>query len=184
MKIIGITGTLGAGKGTIVDYLVRKHGFLHLSARNFITQEMERRGLEPNRDNMTITANDLRAKNGASYITDQLFEIAGESGKDCIIESIRAVGEIESLRKKGNFILFAVDADIHTRYKRITQRNSSTDHIDFETFKANEIREMTSNNPFKQNLSKCISMADFIFENNGDINELEIQVETVLKNLK
>ena len=29
MITIGITGTLGAGKGTIVDYLVKEKGFVH-----------------------------------------------------------------------------------------------------------------------------------------------------------
>jgi len=43
MIIIGITGTLGAGKGTVVEYLQEK-GFRHYSARGFITKEVEKRG--------------------------------------------------------------------------------------------------------------------------------------------
>ena len=43
MIIIGITGTLGAGKGTIVDYLVKERGFVHYSVRAFITEEIEKR---------------------------------------------------------------------------------------------------------------------------------------------
>ena len=38
MNIIGITGTLGAGKGTIVDYLVQKKGYVHYSVRSFIAE--------------------------------------------------------------------------------------------------------------------------------------------------
>ena len=38
MITIGITGTLGAGKGTIVDYLIEKRGFVHYSVRAFITE--------------------------------------------------------------------------------------------------------------------------------------------------
>ena len=45
MITIGITGTLGAGKGTIVDYLVKNRGFVHYSVRAFITEEIKRRGL-------------------------------------------------------------------------------------------------------------------------------------------
>ena len=46
MNIIGITGTIGAGKGTIVDYLVKEKGYVHYSVRAFIAEEIQRRGLE------------------------------------------------------------------------------------------------------------------------------------------
>ena len=49
MITIGITGTLGAGKGTIVDYLVKNRGFVHYSVRAFITEEIKKRGMEVNR---------------------------------------------------------------------------------------------------------------------------------------
>lgn len=38
MHIIGITGTLGAGKGTIVEYLKDKKGFAHFSVREFLKE--------------------------------------------------------------------------------------------------------------------------------------------------
>ena len=62
MNIIGITGTLGAGKGTIVDYLVKEKGYVHYSVRAFLAEEVKRRGLEVNRDTLTEIGNDLRAK--------------------------------------------------------------------------------------------------------------------------
>ena len=43
MITIGITGTLGAGKGTIVDYLIKNRGFVLYSVRSFITEEINRR---------------------------------------------------------------------------------------------------------------------------------------------
>ena len=65
--IIGITGTLGAGKGTIVGFL-KERGFSHYSVREFLIEEINRRGLEANRDSMILVANDLRANFGGSYI--------------------------------------------------------------------------------------------------------------------
>lgn len=183
MKIIGITGTIGSGKGTIVDYLITEWGFTHLSVREFLLEIIADRGLTPNRDSMVLVANDLRAKHEPSFIVDELYKKAEALGKNCIIESIRTPGEVTSLRDKENFFLFAVDADPKIRFDRITIRNSVTDHIGFEEFLSNEQREMTSTNPNHQNLQKCIEMADFVFDNNGSIVDLHLQIETNMKQI-
>eukprot|EP01052_Picozoa_sp_SAG31_P034368 SAG31_NODE_4007_length_3670_cov_1.628955_7_plen_102_part_00 len=53
MQLIGITGTLGAGKGTVVDYLLRPpHSYTHYSARSLLNEIIAERGLPPGRDSM------------------------------------------------------------------------------------------------------------------------------------
>jgi dephospho-CoA kinase len=180
MIIIGITGTLGSGKGTIVEYLVQQKGFVHFSVRAFIAEEIIRRGLPVNRDSLTMVGNDLRAANSPSYIATQLYERAALNGKNCVIESLRTPGEIGALRAMGGFWLFAVDADIQTRYKRITKRKSETDDVTFETFAANENREMLNIDPNKQNIRKCVETADYVFINDSSIDDLFREVEVAL----
>jgi len=184
MVVIGITGTLGAGKGTIVDFLKEQYGFSHYSVRDFLIEEIIRRNMAVNRDSMTIVANELRANHSPSYITDQLYLKAITENKNCIIESIRTPGEITSLKQKADFYLFAVDADPKVRYERITLRKSDTDSIDYDTFLANEAREMNTSDPNKQNLSKCIEMADFVFNNDGDIESLNNKVKDTLTQIQ
>lgn len=184
MIIIGITGTIGAGKGTIVDYLMRKNGFQHYSVRQYLLDVIQKAGLEPNRDSMTAVGNALRAAHSPSFIIDELYHQALQSGKDSIIESVRTEGEVLSLRQKPHFYLFAVDADPKVRYERVVLRNSETDHIDYETFLSNEQREYTSTDPNRQNLSKCIEMADFLFQNNGNMEMLYEQVDTVMSQIQ
>jgi len=180
MQIIGITGTLGAGKGTIVDYLENQKGYNHYSVRSYLIEEFERRGLENNRDNMVLVANELRAKNSPSFIIEELYKQALAAGKTAVIESIRTPGEVEFLKKQGKFILLAVDADPKVRYERIFIRQSSTDKVDYNTFLANEKREFTSTDPNKQNLKKCIEMADLVLMNDDTVEDLYKQLETRL----
>ena len=176
MVIIGITGTLGAGKGTIVSFLLEEYGFAHYSVRALVTEYIEEEGLAVNRDSMVQVANRLRELHGPAILAEMLFNRALAGGKDCIIESIRTPGEVEALRRKGRFYLFAVDADP-------VIRNSETDRIPYDTFLENEAREMGSTDPHHQNIRACIERADFVFENNHRIEDLHTQVSAVMKEI-
>ena len=184
MIIIGLTGTLGAGKGTVVEYLVSKQGFEHFSVRDYLLEEIRKRGLPENRDTMFTLGNQLRALHTPSFVTDQLFNKAIQSGKNCVIESIRTPGEIDSLRKNKNFFLIAIDADQYLRYQRVQLRNSETDNISFDIFRENEEREMNTTDPNKQNLNKCIAMADAVLLNNSTKEELFLHLEIVLNKIE
>lgn len=184
MLIIGITGTLGAGKGTVVEYLVGEKGFRHFSVRHFLLEIIRERHLPENRNSMFLIANELRAAFGPSYVTDQLYLQAAASDQPCIIESIRTTGEIVSLRQKGDFYLFAVDALPEIRFQRIRLRNSETDDISYQTFLEQEEREMHTSGPGVQNLARCREMADFVLSNNGEKRALFRQVETALARIR
>ncbi len=184
MIIIGITGTLGAGKGTIVEYLTGQMQFRHYSVRGYLIVEIKKRGMEVNRDSMVSVANELRQKHNPAFIIEELYREAVRCNENAIIESIRTPGEIDMLRTQKNFYLLAVDADPEVRYKRITERKSETDHISFETFIENEKREMSSTDPNKQNLSECIRRADFVVNNNGSMEELYRQVAQIFNTIR
>ncbi len=181
MIIVGITGTLGSGKGTVVEYLKQKYGFKHYSARAFISEEIARRGLPDIRDNMRIVANAWRAEHGSSYVAEQLYDRAVKDGGNSVIESLRSVGEIQALRNKPqSFYLLAVDADPKIRYERIVKRNSSTDNISYEKFLDDEAREMADSSPGGMKIAECISMADGKVNNNLDLETLHREIDKII----
>ena len=188
MLILGITGTLGAGKGTVVEYLVRRHGFAHFSAREVIVEEIKKRGLPENRDTMREVANDLRAQFGVAYVLEQLFKKAAASGvAQAVLESVRTLGEIEMLRKiKGahQFYLWGVDADPKARYERNRVRGTTTDDVSFEDFLRQERLESIDTDPAKINLPACLKRADFVLDNNGTKKELYRQVGRELEKVE
>lgn len=176
--IVGITGTLGAGKGTVVDYLKEK-GFTHYSVRDFLVEEINRRGMPIVRDSMVVVANDLRATHDPGYIAQELMGRALERGGKAVIESIRSLGEAQYIKNHGG-VMWAVDADVHKRYGRITGRQSETDQISFDKFVADEKKEWENPDPTKQNLKAVIAMADVVLTNDGTPEELYQQVEVAL----
>ena len=181
--ILGITGTNGAGKGTIVEYLVKEKNFRHFSAGGLITEEIARKNMTVNRDTLIAVANDLRAEFGAGYIAEELLKRAGENQGRTIVESIRTLGEVVKLKEKGG-VLLAVDADQRTRYERIIKRGGDKDKVSFEEFVEQEKREMESTDPNKQNLLACKKAANWVINNDGTIGELEQGMEKILGNIK
>ncbi len=183
--IIGITGTLAAGKSTVANILVEK-GFKHYSVRKFLIEEIKRKGLEINRDNMILIGNELRGRYSPSYIAEQLYSVAKIKGGNSVIESLRNPSEVEALREKGEFYLIAVDADPKVRYERSDIRNEETDgkEISFEEFLSGEQREMESPDPTKQNIKKCVEMADFVIDNEGSTEELIDKIGGILGKIK
>jgi dephospho-CoA kinase len=180
--IIGITGTIGAGKGTVVDYLVEQKGFVHHSAREFILEELRARGLPEDRTAMRDLANALRKEHGPNYIGTVLRARAKEHGKDAIIESIRTVAEAEAMKEEGAYLV-AVDADRALRYERAIARGSSTDKLTFEQFCAEEDREMASTEPWDMNIFAVMKMADATLQNNGTREELHANIDVALAKL-
>ncbi len=178
--IIGITGKAGAGKGVVVDYLVEQKGFKHFSARGFIVEEIQRRGLPVDREHMILIGNDLRAIHSPSYIVESLYQQALEHGGDAVIESLRTLGEVEALKGARDFHLFAINAPVDIRYERIKQRKSETDFVTFEKFKEEDELESFSTDPTKQNVSACIQMADVVFENVHTIEDICHKIDEVI----
>jgi dephospho-CoA kinase len=167
-----------------VDFLTKEKGLAHFSVRAYIAEEIIRRGMVVNRDSMVLVANDLRKSNSPSYIIDRLYEKALSLGQNSVIESIRTLGEVDSLRKKGSFYLIAIDAEPKIRYERIRLRHSETDHISYQTFLQDEQREMNSTDPNAQNIGRCMELADYKLWNNGTMEQLNHQIEEILKEIQ
>lgn len=180
--IIGITGSFGAGKGEVVKYLVSERGFHHFSSSAFITEEIERRGLPVNRDSMTEVANDLRKTNGPSYIVETLYARAKEQGGDVIIESLRAVLEVEKIKELGGVVL-GVDADTKLRYQRAFARGTVKDNVSYEEWIRQEQKESNPDDPTKQDIFGALKKSDVVITNNGTLEELHLQIDDALNTL-
>jgi dephospho-CoA kinase len=182
--IIGITGTDGAGKGTVVDYLVSQHGYTHYSSRDFITEEITRLGLPLDRSQLRLTANDLREQFGNDVIVRKAYEKADAEHQDSVvIESIRALAEVEYLKAQGG-ILLAIDAEPEVRFARVQGRRSETDQVTYEQFLAHEALENNDPNPHGMQKAKVMQAADYTIKNSTNKKDLAREVEKFIASIQ
>ena len=178
--IIGITGTLGAGKGTVVTYLIER-GFAHYSSSGLLVEILEERGEQIDRDSMARTARELRALDPAGVPKKNYARANLKKGVDAIFESLHTPKEALFIKSVGGFIL-AVDADIETRYKRVVIRGSAKDNISYEKFleqtKREELEDETATG---HGIRGTMRLADFTLQNDGSVEELYAQIDEALK---
>lgn len=181
--IIGITGTNGSGKGTVVAYLKKHKHFVHFAVREYLTELLNARGEVVDRSAMRLIANDLRLAHDPAYVIRTLFDRAiAENHINVIIESIRNIGEADFLKSKGA-LLIGVDADQKIRYERVQGRRSVTDRVDFETFVEHEEREMLPCGPHDMDVRGVMAKADYTILNNGTLDMLHKQIESIFTDI-
>ena len=67
---------------------------------DFLRKKCTEANMPLNRDSYIYMANHLRTTYGNGYIAEQVYEQAKASGKNVVIESLMAVGEVEAMRAK------------------------------------------------------------------------------------
>ena len=175
LKLIGLTGTNGAGKGESARFFVDS-GFAFFSLSDIIRRELEVRGLEENRDNLIRTGNELRETSGADVLARRVMALISDHS---VIDSIRNPEEIAALREFPGFLLLALDAPVGVRYERTRKRGRNESSRTLEEFQAKEAEEW-SDRKTRQQLHACIRLADHVIQNDGTLDELRAQLEKFL----
>ncbi len=125
--LIGLTSRNAAGKDEVASFLVQRHGFAYFSLSDVLREVLKKRGLPVTRENLIEAGNKLRLEKGPGALAEIALESLKDK-KDAVVVSIRNVGEIETLRKRGDFILVGVDAPVELRFQRARLRGRTDDH--------------------------------------------------------
>jgi len=180
--IIGVTGTLGSGKGTVSEYLVKEKGFTQFAVSDtFLAGEAVKRGLEPNRQARHDIANEFRAQ-GPMKLMEACYEIALpaiQEGKDVIVDPQHTPDEVRFIREKGGFVI-AVNANVATRYERIKKRGGAKDNVSFEEFKRMDDLEASPTATSNNNLLGALEAADVLVTNDGSLEDFHAQIDAAL----
>lgn len=181
--IVAITALNGAGKGSVAERLVSKHGFDHLSFRQILAEYLKRKQLPETRDNFIMIGNELRNLYGANYIARLIYDRAHEKRNHVVVESVRAPAEIDFFLSKEDVLTVLVNADEGVRFKRVLERGSSTDQVTLEQFREHDILEFGagSKDPSKQSLEYCAQKARYTLENNSTLESFHAQIDEMIK---
>jgi dephospho-CoA kinase len=180
--IIGLTGSFASGKDTVAEYLVDKKGFVHYSLSDIIRDEVRKKKCKVTRNNLISTGIALRTKFGYSVLAERILKKL-KKGKNYVITSIRHTGEIEALRKNGDFRLIFVDAPARIRFNRMSARMRENDPRTFRQFLALEKRESQTKGAGQQ-LGECRKCADLRINNAGSVrSKLYGRVDALVKRM-
>lgn len=190
LSIIGLAGTNGSGKDTVGHILADKHRYLFVSVTDILRDELKRRGLEVNRENLRSLSAEWRRESGQlGVLVDKAVEQYQQAAKKysgVAMASLRNPGEADRVHELGGKMVW-VDADLHVRYERI-QKNAAArgraeeDDKTFEQFLAEEQAEMNqSGDEATLSMSGVRDKCDVFIMNDGtDMKKLQTKIEESL----
>ena len=119
--VIGIAGNIGAGKGTVTEYLKEKYQAKQMRYSKILADILERLYLEYNRDNLDTIAEGLRNMFGEDILSRVLEQDIQEQDVELVVfDGIRKKEELDYFKEKSdNFVFVFVDAPVETIVKRL-----------------------------------------------------------------
>jgi dephospho-CoA kinase len=174
-KLIGLTGTNGAGKGEAAAFFMAR-GYAYASLSDILREELRERGLEVTRDSLIRIGNELRERFGPDVLARRtMAKVAGPT----VIDSIRNTREVATLRAQGDFVLLALDAPIEVRFGRVAARGRNESAATLPEFRIKEDEEKSGGESAQQ-LAACMAAADHLIWNDGTIEDLHRKLEELL----
>ncbi len=177
MQVIGIAGTNGSGKDTVMNWLAEKHGFYFASATDMLGAELDKRGLPRERENKRNLSAEWRREQGLGVIVDKAIEAAKAAGFDkVVVGSIRNPGEVDRIHELSGINIW-IDSDPEIRYARITSnaRGRIEDQKTYEQFLAEEAAEMQHSGD-----ASTLSMGDVKAKSDRHINNNANSIESFI----
>jgi dephospho-CoA kinase len=183
--IIGLTGSLCAGKGTMAKHLIEL-GFHHQVLSDRIRDEIRSRGQEINRTLLQDVGNELRLTFGGAVLAERTLEIIANTSGNIVIDGVRNPNEIDFLRNNLNAKIIGIHAPKEKRLEWYLARakERGEDGKTPEDFERDDNRDFGVGEPENgQQVGKCLEMADIFLWNDGPKSELYKECDLFLKNI-
>ncbi|BDH79381.1 MAG TPA: flagellar hook-basal body complex protein FliE [Methanothermobacter sp.] len=171
MKIIGLAGMPGSGKG-VVSSIAGEMGYHIIRMGDIIREEARKRGEDPGE-----TAVKLRREHGEYIIAEKCIpKIENTKGEKILIEGIRSPYEVEIFKKHyRGFRIISIFSTRRTRFKRLQRRGRKDDTKDYQKFLERDQRELGFG------LGDVIATSDYLIINEGPLHKFKENAKRILK---
>jgi cytidylate kinase len=195
VPIIGLSGTNGSGKDTVGILLSKKHKFLFISVSDLLRDELKKRGLTTERENMRTLSAEWRREFGLAVLVDRAVATFNQTKPGAyaglVMASLRNPYEARRVHELGGTMVW-VDADPKVRYRRVQANKragrAGDDNKGFEQFLADEQIEMNKSaagDDAELDIQAVHEQCDHTLINNfSDIADLEAHITSLLRRLK
>jgi dephospho-CoA kinase len=179
--ILGLTGLIASGKDVSKKYLGKKYGASSHRFSTMLRDILNRLYLPIDRNNLQNLSLDLRTRFGNDALARVIAEdVKNDPAEIVIVEGIRRLADIVTLKDLPNFYLVSVDAAPAIRHERLVKRNENVGDAakTFAQFLTDEKREAELEIP------TVMAQAKYHLGNNGTLEELYRQIDKIIAAIK
>jgi len=176
MKVIGIVGMPGSGKGEF-SVVSAELGIPVVVMGDVIREEVRKEGLPPVDASMGVVARRLREQYGMAAIAHVCIPvIESQNSPVVLIDGIRGDAEVREFADHfPDFILIAIDSPLETRFDRLKVRGRSDDLNDISELSSRDERESSFG------LREAMILATIRVQNTGTLAEYRETVRSTLE---
>lgn len=179
--ILGFTGEIGGGKGTVTKYIQEKYGASYYRFSDVLRKALDVLHIEKTRDNLQDISTLLRQKFGEDLLAKIIFEeVKDDQHAIVTVDGMRRLADFKYLDTLPEFIFVYIEADNQTRYDRIVKRKENPGDAEktFEQFVQDQKDEADAQ------IKDLKVKAQYTIENNGTVEELYQKIDELINSIQ
>lgn len=180
--VIGVGGTIGAGKDVCTDHLRKNHGFTIIEMGDLVREELKQNGMSESRENLQFLAKKRTDEFGIGYWARKTIQKVESLKTDFVaINGVRRPIDA-TLPKKvfgEKYKLIFVDAAVEVRFKRLKARKRPGDPKTLAEFKKQEQAEWKL-----FDFERAMKVADFTIKNDtNNLDDFYRQIDEIMNKI-
>ncbi|MFA6790484.1 MAG: AAA family ATPase [Parcubacteria group bacterium] len=177
--VIGLVGATGSGKDTVADYLKEKYKVQRMRFADPLKETLAIYFDKFSKEDQQWLALQFRNRFGDDILSRALRKRIDNGEGIIMVNGIRFWEDFHFIKSYTNSYIIYIDVPQEIRWKRTTTRGEKTDDaMTFEKFKETEQVET------ERHVPEIGAKADFVINNDKDLENLKKETDRVMQEIK